>query len=90
MRILICVLVSLMVGISGCGLLLSPEVGDSVESVGGELNTHILIDIQYEIRSEVARILGEEWTKHQPAIDMALNQVVQRALDKLAGNPTEK
>ena len=45
----------------------------------------VVHELASEVRGEVSRILGDEWQKHQPAVDVALDKAVEAALAKLAG-----
>ena len=38
------------------------------------------------VRREIAKILGDEWNKHQPAIDAAIDREVKKLLEDLAGD----
>ena len=77
--------VILLFGCSAVVPLLEDGAAEVLEERGGgeELKVHVLHDLQDDLRNEIARILGSEWTKYQPEVEAALEKLIVSTINKV-------
>ena len=88
MRLTVCAALVAVLFASGCALLPAVEGVVISELEGGDMQ-EIIKRIVQDVRGELARILGDEWAKHSPAVDAALDRIVEAAIARIKASGVE-